>query len=61
MAGESGGGETAGMLSATPSHSFLYVECDVPADMTLTAWRDEKVRAEASGRRSGLLHRLGGR
>jgi hypothetical protein len=61
MAGERGGGETAGMLSDSSSHSFLYVDSDVPPDMTLTAWRDEKVRTEARGRRAGFLRRFGGR
>jgi hypothetical protein len=53
------GGDTARMLSTTPEHSFCYVASDVPAGMTLSAWRGEKVRAEASGRRSGLLRRRG--
>jgi len=45
------------MPSTSPDHSFSYVESDVPAGMTLSSWRDEKVRAEAGGRRSGLLRR----
>jgi hypothetical protein len=47
------------MPAATPDHTFCYVESDVPAGMTLSAWRGEKVRAEARGRRSGLLRRRG--
>jgi hypothetical protein len=47
------------MPSTTPEHTFCYVETDVPAGMTLSSWRDEKVRAEARGRRSGLLRRRG--
>ena len=47
------------MPSITPEHTFCYVECDVPAGMTLSAWRNEKVRAEARRRRSGLLRRRG--
>jgi hypothetical protein len=46
-------------MTTAAEHTFLYVDCDVPAGMTLNTWRDEKVRAEASGRRSGLLRRLG--
>jgi hypothetical protein len=47
------------MPSTTPEHSFCYVESDVPDGMTLSCWRDEKARAEARGRRSGLLRRRG--
>jgi hypothetical protein len=47
------------MPSTSPEHSFCYVESDVPVGMTLSAWRGEKVRAEPSGRRSGLLRRRG--
>jgi hypothetical protein len=51
--------DTGPMPSTTPEHSFCYVESDVPAGMTLSAWRDEKVRADAGSRRSGLLRRRG--
>jgi len=47
------------MPSTTAEHTFSYVDSDVPAGMTLTSWRDEKVRATARGRRSGLLRRRG--
>jgi hypothetical protein len=47
------------MSSTTLEHTFRYVECDVPAGMTLSSWRDEKARAEAPRRRSGLLRRRG--
>jgi hypothetical protein len=47
------------MPAAHPDHTFCYVESDVPAGMTLSSWRGEKVRAEAGGRRSGLLRRRG--
>jgi hypothetical protein len=47
------------MPSPTSDHSFCYVESDVPAGMTLSSWRSEKVRAEAGGRRSGRLRRRG--
>ncbi len=50
---------TAPMPAVTPDHTFCYVESDVPAGMTLSSWRGEKVRAEARGRRSGLLRRRG--
>jgi hypothetical protein len=45
------------MPSTTSEHSFCYVESDVPPGMTLSAWRSEKVRAEARARRRGLLRR----
>jgi hypothetical protein len=48
------------MPTVTAEHSFLYVETDVPAGMTLSSWRDEKVRVERE-RRPGFLRRLGGR
>jgi hypothetical protein len=47
------------MPAAHPDHTFCYVESDVPAGMTLSTWRGEMVRAEAGGRRSGLLRRRG--
>jgi hypothetical protein len=47
------------MPSSTPEHTFCYVESDVPAGMTLSSWRREKVRAEGRGRRSGLMRRRG--
>jgi hypothetical protein len=43
-------------MSTHESHTFLYVETDVPADMTLSAWRGHKERAAARPRRLfGLL------
>lgn len=51
--------DTAPMPTATPEHTFCYVDCDVPAGMTLSSWRSEKVRAAAQGRRSGFLRRRG--
>src|SRR4051812_13186491 len=53
------GRDTASMLSITAAHSFCYVESDVPAGMTLSSWRGQKVHAEAGGRRPGLLRRRG--
>ncbi len=47
------------MPSTAPDHTFCYVETDVPAGMTLSSWRGEKVRAEARGRRLGRLRRRG--
>jgi hypothetical protein len=47
------------MPSITADHTFSYVDCDVPAGMTLSSWRSEKVRAEAGGRRVRLLRRRG--
>ena len=46
-------------MSTADEHTFLYVDCDVPAGMTLTTWRDDKVRA-AGGKRQGFLRRLAG-
>ena len=50
---------TGTMPSTTPDHTFSYVESDVPAGRTLSSWRGEKARAEAGGRRPGLLRRRG--
>jgi hypothetical protein len=47
------------MPSTSPDHTFCYVESDVPAGMTLSAWRRETARVEGGGRRSGLLRRRG--
>jgi hypothetical protein len=49
------------MPSTTSEHTFLYVESDVPAGMTLSSWRAERTRAAGAGRRSGLLRRRGAR
>jgi hypothetical protein len=49
------------MPSTTSEHTFLYVDCDVPAGITLSSWRDERTRAAAAGRRSGFLRRRGAR
>lgn len=45
------------MPATSPDHPFSYVESDVPAGMTLSSWRSEKVRAEAGDRRSGVRRR----
>jgi hypothetical protein len=37
-------------MTPDASHTFLYVECDVPADLTLDEWR----RQRAVPRRRGL-------
>jgi hypothetical protein len=47
-------------MSTAAEHTFLYVDSDVPAGMTLTSWRDDKVRAESRGRRPSFLRRLAG-
>ncbi|HEX2103096.1 MAG TPA: hypothetical protein VHF51_05560 [Solirubrobacteraceae bacterium] len=44
-------------MSTHGSHTFMYVESDVPADMTLSAWRGEKERAAARPRRRFGLRR----
>jgi hypothetical protein len=38
-------------MSTHESHTFNYVETDVPADMTLSAWRGRRERAAARPRR----------
>ena len=43
------------MLTA-PAHSFLYVETDIPAELTIAAWR-----ASRPAPRRGRLARLLGR
>jgi hypothetical protein len=48
-------------MTTAAEHTFLYVDCDVPAGMTLTSWRDDKVRTESRGRRSGILRLFGAR
>jgi hypothetical protein len=45
-------------MTTAAEHTFLYVDCDVPAGMTLTSWRDDKVRA--AGKRPSFLRRLAG-
>jgi hypothetical protein len=44
-------------MSTHESHTFNYVESDVPADMTLSAWRGQKERAVARPRRLFGLRR----
>jgi hypothetical protein len=42
-------------MSTHESYTFNYVQTDVPADLTLSAWRARKARAAARpGRRFGL-------
>ena len=43
------------MISA--AHSFSYVDCDIPEDLTLDVYRQRKVTA-ARASRSGRIHRL---
>jgi hypothetical protein len=44
-------------MSTHESHTFMYIETDVPADMTLSAWRGQKERAAARPRRLFGLRR----
>ena len=44
-------------MSTNPAHTFMYVDSDVPADMTLSAWRGQKERAAARPRRMFGLRR----
>jgi hypothetical protein len=46
-------------MTTAAEHTFLYVDCDVPAGVTLTTWRDDKVRA-MGGKRPSFLRRLAG-
>ena len=39
-------------------HAFLYVDCDVPAGVTLATWRTTKTAARRRRRLDGLM-RLG--
>jgi hypothetical protein len=47
------------MPSIASEHTFCYVESDVPAGMTLSSWRNEKVRVEARRRRWRRLRHRG--
>ena len=49
--------EQTAPMSTHESHTFNYVESDVPADMTLSAWRGQKERASARPRRRFGLFR----
>ena len=44
------------MLTATAAHSFLYVETDIPADLTIAAWRASRP-AGPRGRLARLFRR----
>lgn len=45
--------------STTPSSSsFAYVECDVPAEQTLSEWRDARNAASQAERRVRRAERL---
>jgi hypothetical protein len=46
-------------MSTHGSHTFSYVETDVPADMTLSAWRGQRERAAGRPRRRLSLRRAG--
>lgn len=37
--------------NAPASTSFLYIECDIPAEQTLLQWRRERDAARAAARR----------
>jgi hypothetical protein len=41
-------------MSTHRSHTFMYVDSDVPAGMTLSAWRGQKERARRHRRTFGL-------
>jgi hypothetical protein len=40
------------------AHSFLYVQCDVPAEMTLRDWRRRDSLGAGRPRRLATLRRL---
>jgi hypothetical protein len=45
-------------MNTEPSTTFLYVEMDVPAGVTLSAWRGAKERAARRRRRPTLRLRF---
>jgi hypothetical protein len=46
-------------MSTDQSHTFMYVDSDVPAGMTLSAWRTRKERAARKPRRGFGLRLVG--
>lgn len=48
------------MKTTTPSSSaFAYIDCDVPAEQTLTDWRRDRDAARRAPRRKRRSIRLG--
>ena len=49
------------MPSTSSAHTFAYVDCDIPAGVTLDDWRHRRVSDAAPRRRSvRVLRRLAG-
>jgi hypothetical protein len=46
---------SAAALSSSP---LIYVECDIPAGMTVRAWRASRQPAAGVSRMSGVLRRI---
>jgi hypothetical protein len=45
-------------MSSDSAHTFMYVDCDVPPDMTLDTWRRRRTEPAGSRRRMWrALHR----
>jgi hypothetical protein len=41
-----------------PSTAFSYVDCDIPAEQTLVAWRRERAGVRQAQRRPRRLRRI---
>ena len=46
-------------MSTDQSHTFMYVDSDVPAGMTLSTWRGQKERVARRRRRTFGLRLVG--
>jgi hypothetical protein len=45
-------------MSSDSAHTFMYVDCDVPPEMTLDTWRRRRTEPAGARRRMwGALHR----
>ena len=46
------------MTTKPPSNAFVYIDCDVPGEQTLTEWRRERDAVEAAERRPRRLRSM---
>jgi hypothetical protein len=46
------------MTTKPPSNSFVYIDCEVPAEQTLAEWRRERDAVETAERRPRRLRRM---
>jgi hypothetical protein len=46
------------MTTTPPSNDFDYIDCEVPAEQTLTEWRRERAAVERAERRPRRLCRM---